>query len=296
MPGQRRPGMDHELYPYLPMPERPPLAWPGQARLAWSVIVHLDWWELLPADGSVRAPGVHGPWGNFNPDWRTFTYREFGHRIGIFRILDALRQAGVRCTFALGAEVARRYPEVVAACMEHGGEFAAHGTHATRIISSKMSVAEERAFITESIDAVARATGSKPTGWVGQDFGESLNTADLLRQSGISWFCDWPNDDQPYRFNNGLLALPYQAEWDDLQLLWLKQVPSWDYPTIVEDAANRLAVEGGRMLTLHVRPWLFGQPGRIRYLEEALKKLSARADGWNATARDIARHFVESGR
>lgn len=290
--GQRGPGMDHDLYPYSPFPERPPLSWPGGARLALWVVLHVDWWELTKAPGTVRPPGLQGPWGNFEPDWRTFTYREYGHRVGLSRILAALDRFGLRATVALGSEAARRYPAIVRECAERGYEFAAHGTHATRVISSRMSEDEERRFIAESLDGVEAACGTRPIGWIGQDFGESWRTPALLHAAGLTYLCDWPNDDQPYRMESGLLSLPYQSEWDDVQALWLRQIPTWDYPGMIADAADALWSEGGRMLGINIHPWLFGQAARIKYLEEALTGLAARESIWRATGAEIARHVM----
>jgi hypothetical protein len=139
MPALRGPGMDHDHYIYSPLPSRPALRWPGGAGLAFCPVLYIEHWELLPVAGTRRVPGSQGHWGNLEPDWRTFTHRDFGNRIGIWRVLDALRARGLRASVALGAAAATRHPEVVAACREAGFEFAAHPAYATRIHASHMS-------------------------------------------------------------------------------------------------------------------------------------------------------------
>jgi peptidoglycan/xylan/chitin deacetylase (PgdA/CDA1 family) len=293
MAGLRQPGMDHDLYPYAPLPGRPALRWPGGAGLALCPLVYIEHWELQPPPGSRRIAGAQGPWGNLSPDWRSFTYRDWGNRIGIWRVLEALAARGLKATIALGAAAARRHPAVVRACVEAGHEVAAHPSHATRIHAAHMSEAEEREAIHAAIAAVEDATGTRPRGWVAQDFSESPRTAALVAEAGLDWLADWPNDEQPYRLSTtpSILSLPVLAELDDAQMLWSKLIPSWEWPPLVGEAAARLAAEGaggaGRCLLLGIHPWLMGQPHRIGHLEAALDAVLA-TGAWCSIAGDIA--------
>jgi len=285
--------MDHAHYPYSPLPTRPKLAWPQGQGLAFAPLLYLEHWDLLPVPGTKRVPGVQGPWGNLNPDWRTFTYRDYGNRIGIWRVLEALEARGLRATVALGAAAAARHPDVVEACVARGHEFAAHPSHATRIHASHMSEEEERAAIAVAIEAVEKATGKRPTGWVAQDFSESHRTPQLVAEAGLRWLADWPNDEQPYALltRPGIVSVPVAVELDDMQMLWSKLIPSWEWPPLVAEAASRLTADaaGGaaRCLLLGLHPWLVGQPHRIAYLEQALDGVLA-AKPWCATIGEIA--------
>ncbi|MGG5818086.1 polysaccharide deacetylase family protein [Falsiroseomonas sp. HW251] len=293
MPGERKPGMDHAHYPYRPLPARPALRWPNGEGLAFAPVIHLEHWELLPQPGTKRVAGAQGPWGSFAPDWRTFTYRDYGNRIGIWRVLEALEARGLRATIALGAAAAARHPELVAACVARGHDFAAHPSHATRIHASHMTEAEERAAIAAAIGAVQTATGTRPKGWIAQDFSESYRTPQLVAEAGLQWLADWPNDEQPYALNSSprIVSVPVAVELDDAQMLWSKLIPSWEWPPLVAEAASRLTADAadgaGRCLLLGLHPWLVGQPHRIRYLEEALDSVLA-AKPWCTTVDGIA--------
>lgn len=296
MPGARRRGMDHTLYEYSPIPARRTLRWPGDARLAVWVVLYLEHWELAAPADAYRAPGVAGMWPTHAPDYRTYSYREYGNRVGIFRVLDVLDRHHIRATVAANAAACERYPYLVDECRRRGWEFAAHGTHATRMITSRMSEAEEREVIRTSMDTVAETVGRRPVGWIGQDFGESERTPVLVAQAGCRWIGDWPNDDQPYLMTvePPLVSLPCHAELDDVQLLWLRQVPTPCYPALVREAAATLlreAATGGRMLGLGVHPWLLGQSHRIRYLDEALAGVAGLVGVWTATGEEIAAAF-----
>ena len=173
------------------------------------------------------------PLGAFFPDWLTWSQREYGARVGIFRVLEVLNSFGLVPSVALGAAAATRYPELVDELLRRRACFMAHGTFATRRISSRMDAAEEQALIAESRDAVAAATGMAPSGWCGQDFNESARTPAFLAEAGFDYTTDWANDDRPYLLGpydgRTLLALPPQPEWNDLECMWLRRVtpPVW---------------------------------------------------------------------
>lgn len=292
----RAPGMDHDLYRFSALPDRPALRWPGGAPVVFTVTLYIEHWELDPPAAALRDPRFRDPFGDFRPDYRSYTIREYGNRVGVFRILDALDRRGIRPTVAINAGACERYPFLVQECRRRGWEFAAHGSHATRMITAKLGVAEERALIARSLDIVERATGSRPRGWIGQDFGESARTPNLLAEAGLEYVADWPNDDQPYRMTTEppLLSIPCQAEWDDVQLLWHRRVFTQRYPDLVEEAVSVLQAEGaasGRYFGLGLHPWLFGMPHRIRYLNEALDRIMALGGLWQATLGEVAAHM-----
>jgi peptidoglycan/xylan/chitin deacetylase (PgdA/CDA1 family) len=296
MTAYRAPGMDHDLYPYSPMPDRPPLRWPGGARVAFAPALYLEHWELEAPDGALHDPRFRDPLGAFRPDYRSYTWREYGARIGFFRVLEVLDRHGLTATVAANTSAIERYPQLVRECLGRGYEFAAHGTHATRMVSSRMDAGEEAALIAHCLDTVEQAAGQRPTGWISQDFGESARTPELLAQAGLDWLADWPNDDQPYWMTTEppILSIPVQSEWDDVQLLWHRRMLTPKFPALVDDGFRVLHHEGamsGRCFTLGIHPWLFGMPHRIRYLDETLARLAAYGDVWRTTLGAIAAHM-----
>jgi peptidoglycan/xylan/chitin deacetylase (PgdA/CDA1 family) len=165
---------------------------------------------------------------------------------------------------ALNSSAAERYPQLVRECRRRGYEFLGHGSHSTRMITSRMSEDEERATIGRALEVLERAAGVRPRGWHGQDFGESARTPRLLAEVGLDFVVDWPNDDQPYPMHAGkpLISLPAQPEWDDVQLTWLRRLPMTRYPDIVGEAFAALHAEGGRVFCLGLHPWLTGMAHR----------------------------------
>jgi allantoinase len=287
--GEARPaGMDHALYPYRAAPDAPRIAWPGGARIAFAVTLMLEARHIVPPEGASRDPRIISPLGNFRPDWLTWSQHEYGNRVGIFRVLDVLDRFGVVPNVALGAAAASRYPELVDECMRRGATFLAHGSWATERITSRMSLAEERAHIAASRDAVARATGRAPLGWCGQDFNESRDTPALLAEAGFAYTTDWSNDDRPYRLNNTLLSLPAHSEWNDLECMWLRRVSPQAWADGIAEGFSVLHAEGGAVFHLALHPWIVGQAHRIRYLSDALGRVLGRPGIWRGSLDAIA--------
>src|SRR6267142_96024 len=92
MPAERRFGMDHEHYDWSPIATRGVLHWPEQARLALCVVVNLEHTEWLPPADSFRPVLTGGVAARPYPDYALLTHREYGHRVGVFRVLDVLEK------------------------------------------------------------------------------------------------------------------------------------------------------------------------------------------------------------
>ncbi len=281
----RAPGMDHGHYPFRPLPDAPRFVWPDKARIAFTITLVLDYWELTAPHGESPDPRIISPLGKFHPDWLTWSHRLYGARVGIFRILEVLDQFNIKPSVALGTEAARRYPELVDALARRDACFMAHGHFATRRITSRMT--NEAEFITTARDAIATATGQVPKGWCGQDFNESADTPALLTAAGFQYTTDWANDDRPYMIGE-LLSLPPQPEWNDLESMWLRRVSPPVWSANIVEAFDVLHEEGGAVLNLTLHPWITGQAHRIRYLREALHRILGRPRIWRTTTDELA--------
>ena len=295
MPAQRRFGMDHPHYPWRPLPKRPPLRWPEGAQVALCVVVNLEHMEWMPPEESYWRADLSGGFGNRAfPDYTRKSHREYGHRVGIFRVLDALEAAGIRPTIAMDLLTAQNYPFLVEHCLGRGAEIIAHGVSVTRMITEKMGESEEREYIAKCLEGMREATGTRPRGWLGPEFGESSRTPRLLAEAGVEYVCDWTNDEQPYAMTTptrSLVSLPICLDLDDVNALWERRMDVERYAGLVKESFDRLLEDGkttGRLLALNLHPWLVGQPFRIGYLEDALEHVTAQEGVWAATGSEIA--------
>lgn len=288
---RRRLGMDHDLYAASPMPTRKPLAWPDGKAVAVAVLVNLEWFPIVPSDKPFRAPGhMQTPY----PDYRHYTAREYGTRVGFYRLLDAFAKAGVGVTVAVNAAIAERYPTIIADIRAGGHEIIAHSTDMNGTIATGLPEEEERALIEKARDTLAAAIGSRPRGWQSIARSQSWNTPRLLVEAGFDYMCDWVNDDLPYVATTSagtIVSLPFNHELSDRQLIAVQQQSMDSVARQVEDAFDWLAAEstqyGGRVLPLTLTPYITGLPYRMDAFEALLGRIAARPEAWFATAGQL---------
>jgi peptidoglycan/xylan/chitin deacetylase (PgdA/CDA1 family) len=290
--------MDHPHYDWCAIPTREPLRWPGGAPVALAAIVLIDHIELDPP-GPVRhlAAPDGDPWARY-PNMKVVGARDYGNRVGVFRVLDGLEQAGVPITVAMDVMTMERQPYLVDHCRRRGAEFLAHGISLSRPITAEMSAEEERAYIAETLERHIAMTGSTPTGWIGPEQSQSARTPQLLDAAGLDYCCDWPNDEQPYRMDtpNGLISVPTTYSVDDAYALINRNAPPETYGSLLVRTYEQLAADGvdsARSLVLVLRPWLVGLPFRIWALEDALGEIT-RGAVWTATTGDIAAAYRQA--
>ena len=294
MPAERREGMDHEHHEWSPISTRGKLSWPDNAKVALCVIITLEHTEWEAPEGSFSADQAGGLGLRPFPDYPRFSHREYGHRVGIFRVLDTLERLKIKATVAMDTQTAEGYPYLVKHCQDRDCEIIAHGVSGTQMISGKMSIEEEADFIRASLDAMKEATGLAPRGWFGTDYGESERTPGLLRQAGIDYLCDWVNDEQPYPMTEGLVALPTMLEMAGLFAMSNRRVEIERYCQSLKDGFDVMFRDGGnngRLMTINLHPWLVGQPFRIGYLEEALAHIMGHDGVWAASGAEIIDWF-----
>lgn len=289
----RRRGYDHDLYAWSSIFDRPPVRWPGGKSVAVWICVSLEWFPLTPTDTPFRAPGhMQTPY----PDYRHYTARDYGARIGLYRLLDAFAAAGVPVSVAANSAVAERYPQVIRDIISAGHEIVAHSTDMNGTIATGLPIEQERALIDRALDTLERVAGSRPKGWLSIARSQSWNTLDLLKAAEVAYCCDWVNDELPYRFANGLIDLPLNHELSDRQIITTQQQSADSWAEQIEDGFDWLAAEaqrfGGRMLPIHLTPYIMGLPYRIGALESLLSRLVARPEAWFARGDAIVESWA----
>jgi peptidoglycan/xylan/chitin deacetylase (PgdA/CDA1 family) len=285
--------MDHGHYAWSPVVARPRLEWPHGARVAVAFVVSLGHYEADPPADAFDPPTHASPLRVIPyPDYPTVTHREYGYRVGIFRLFDLFDTYGMKATAAVDALTARRYAGLVAESRKRGWEVAAHGIGQRQALSGATTDSAERAYIRATLDALTIA-GVSPTGWLGAEQSESARTPTLLAEAGLRYVGDWANDDQPYFIGPGdaLVSLPVMRDLGDVDLHWRRRVAIPRWSALVREAFDTLYRDGqesGRVLTLPLHPWCIGQPFRVKYLEEVLAHVRAHDAVWLTTAAEIA--------
>lgn len=293
---QRRHGMDHERYAWSMLTDRPPVTWPGGKPLAVWVNVSLQHFPMNPS-AKLKLPGAMTmP----HPDLRHFTLRDYGNRVGLYRFLDAFDRHGITPSFAINAELVQRYPVLMDAIRARGDEVLGHSWSMDTPHHGGLDVDTERATVQRSLAALRDASGQPVCGWLSPGKLQSPRTPELLKAEGIDYFCDWVNDELPYRFHTAhgdLWNLPLATEIEDRFVVMdnLHSEASWAEQVI--DAFELLRAEAresgaGRLLTLSLHPWVMGQPHRIKHLETVLAHIHASPDVWQAAPGRVLDAFT----
>ncbi|MEC7827237.1 MAG: polysaccharide deacetylase family protein [Actinomycetota bacterium] len=293
--------MDHSHYPYSPLPTRSPLRWPSGNPLAIGALVLLEHYEWDPPSDAYSLRNSSGGLIKLPaPDYVQLTHREYGHRVGVFRLLDTLERHGIPVTVAVDKLTAVHYPWLIDHLMQRGCELVGHGVAASQLITSKLSEEAEAEIIADCLDTLERLSGNRPSGWFSPEGVESSRTPELLAASGVNYVCDWPNDEQPYKMTTpvgDLVSLPLFLEVDDEFALWHRRASLASWEGMIVAAATRLHMDGqtsARHMMLTLRPWLTGQPFRIRSLDRALRQVMQLEGVWAARGDDIVEAFSES--
>ncbi|MDX2827774.1 polysaccharide deacetylase family protein [Streptomyces ipomoeae] len=282
--------MDQQLFDYRPIVKREPLHWPDGARVAFYIGLNIEHYQIDRPSTSTFPGTAH-----LTPDPLNYGWRDYGPRVGFWRLLKALDRHRIRASVLLNSDVADRYPQIIEAGRERDWAWLAHGKN-NSVFQADMTPDEERAYLTEVVDTIEKATGTRPCGWMGPALTETFHTPELLAELGLSYVLDWTNDDQPYRLNvPGMLSVPYSVELNDIGLFVSKGLTGPDFVRTVKDQLDQLhedAADGGRVMALALHPFVIGQPFRHKYLEQALEYVANHPGVWLTTSDEIAAHYA----
>jgi peptidoglycan/xylan/chitin deacetylase (PgdA/CDA1 family) len=302
---RRRHGNDHDRYGWSPLPTRKPLEWPGRARVALWLCPVLEFFPLDMGATPFRAPGaLDRPY----PDYWNYTWRDYGNRVGAWRLFKAFADRGLSASVVFNLAVAERCPPLLSETLARGWEVVAGGVDMGRLHHSGLAPGEEAGLIDATLDGLRRLSGQPVRGWMSPAQAESHQTPDLLAARGVAWTADWVADDLPMPLvtaTGSLWAMPMSHELNDLTLIHANRRTAAAYAQQITDAFDWLYAEagrrtdaggGGRVLCLPFHPWLTGVPHRIGAVEQALDHILARAGVWSATAGAILDAAVQQSR
>jgi allantoinase len=275
------PGMDHQWFDFSHVPARTLPEGHGLAPLTLNVVVDLTAveWEHPDARPIIAPPGGRGL--QAFPDLPRMSHREYGHRVGAFRLLGLLEGVGVPPAAAVDVLTAERYPALNMLVRDRIGEVVAGGISASRPITSRMEEDEERDYVATTLDRLESALDVRPEAWLSPQRSQSVRTPRLLAAAGVVACLDWGNDEQPYRFHgaaDGLWAAPLSWELSDLSACYVREVPEDRWAASLVEAAEGMLEDGRRqprVLGLHLHPWITGQPYASAPLREALSAIVA---------------------
>jgi allantoinase len=274
--------------PYWTRHERPRLEWPCGARLAVWIVPNLEYYEYQPPRYDFRDQFPRAP----HPDVMQYSFRDYGNRIGVWRMADALADYPIRVTASTNLAVFDHCPEIAALVRERRWCVMSHGIYNTRYLG-RGTAEEEREFYRASIAATRHHTGQTLQGMLGPCVTNGPSTPELMCEAGLRYHADWVHDDVPVPLESDagrLVTVPYNYEINDAPML----EGHFDGPSFVRfniDQFDRLYAEGARspgVFCVALHPYLIGQPHMIGHLRRLLDHVCSRGDIWHATGDEIA--------
>ena len=287
--------MDPYRFGYSPILERPKLSWPKGARVAVWVCPNIEHYEYLPAEVRVRNPWPRMP----HPDVLGYGGRDYGNRVGLWRMFEVLDKHAIRCTVSLSMSVIEMYPEILEAMEARRWEYMSHGYFNTRYHWG-YSPEEEREVIEHSKATHLRLTGRKLRGWFSPAVSNTLNTPDIVKEAGLDYFCDFYHDDQPTPLatkHGPLIHVPYTMDINDA-MIYRQPVEAEEFAQMIVDHFDTVYREGARERPrdVHRAPSLHdGRAAPAEASRPALAYIRKHKDAWICTAEEILDWYTENG-
>ncbi|AYV48452.1 polysaccharide deacetylase [Caulobacter flavus] len=292
-------------YDFVPLPHRKPLIWPNGARVALVMTFNLETWDLTKptkekyyAGGPAVLPDVLA---GDTPDFPNYTWREYGQRVGIWRLFDLFDEQGVKASCTTNAVTFERRKAMTDACLERGWELLAHNWEQGELLTDfAHEPAKERDIVLRSLEQYEKFVGKRAKGWLSSSLRGTLQTADILAEHGCTFYCDLLNDDQPYllRTPSGpIVSTPYSNEINDFTLLTRRGHTTDEYRDVLIEELNVLYKEGatsGRLMNVGIHPHVSGRAYRIRALREFIQHAKSLPGVWFATREEIADWYLQN--
>lgn len=284
----------HSRYDYSAIDQRRPYDWPQGKRLAFYVAINIEHFAFRAGRGA-------DPTNRGGPQTtRNYAWRDYGVRVGVFRIFRMLDQLGLPATILLNSLVCAHYPEIIARIKARGDDVVGHGRTNAEELAGLWEEDEAR-IIAETTETIARAMGTRPLGWMGPGAAESAATPDLLQEAGYTHNLDWPVDDQPIFMNTRagkLLSVPYPFELNDMGATINRDHTGREFADMIVDQFDEMVEQSAEqplVMAVSLHGFIVGQPFRLRPLRRALEhclKHALKERVWFTRALDIANYCL----
>jgi len=276
----------HHRYAYSPIIDRPDYSWPDGKRLAVYLGLNIEHFAFGAGEGHLLT--VAGA----PPDPRTFAWRDYGNRVGVWRCLELFDALKLPVGAIINTALYDYAPEIIDAFVKRGDELIAHG-HTNSERQGEMKPEEERALLLACRERIKKESGSAPLGWLSPWISESAATPDLLAETGYKYTLNWAHDDQPTKLktkSGDLWSIPYPQELNDIPMIIARQMDARDFADMIVDNFDELLAQAKSqplVMGVALHPYIVGQPYRLRHLRRALQHIGNARNVWFTTPGKI---------
>jgi len=288
---------DFKRISFSTIKDRPQFHWPGSKRLACYLALNLE--HFIYGEGGVDLDRTSP-----SPNLRSYLWREYGNRVGVWRLLDLFDELEFPLGVIANTAIYDHAPQIMAAHRARGDEVIGHGITNSKPLAS-MDEAEERALFQEVTERLTEEEGGPPQGWLSPYLAPSERTPDLLAEFGYSYILDFGMvDDQPFWCETApihknkteqLLCLPYPIELNDQPAMVFRRDGPEEFfsSAIVQfDEMLRATEKYSQVFVVSLHSFIVGQPYRLKHLRRLLEHIkSHEADIWITKPGDIAAYY-----
>ena len=283
----------HGRYVHSAITRRPHFQWPNQSRVAVYFALGVEHYAFGEGMTENLVSGMP------HPDVLNTSWREYGNRVGAWRILQYFAETGVPLSILLNSAVCEHAPDLIEAARLAGCEFIAHGYSNSDTLAG-MSEETESAYVDGVAGQMAATIGTRPLGWASPWIAETLHTPDILSEHGYSYVLDWCMDDQPVWLKTRgrpLLSVPYSQEINDSSTIIARQASATEFAGVIIDQFDEMCATSGDeplVMSVILHSFISGQPFRLRALRRAVEHISKNAErAWITQPGMIAQHYAE---
>ena len=283
----------HGRYEYSPICNRPGYEWPDGKKLAFYIALNIEHFSF--GEGLGHTPTNLGS----QPDVRNFAWRDYGLRVGIWRIFDLLDEFALPACHLMNSSIYDYAHEIPERIRQRGDEFVGHGrTNSEQ--QGDYCEDDERALIEEVVSAFKKHEGRGPDGWMGPWISESGVTPDLIKEAGCRYIMDWPCDDQPIwmKTRSGpILSIPYHIEINDSPAQLTRRHTASEFSEMTIEHFEELLLQAQSqplVFSLALHTFVVGQPYRLAGLRNILNHILKHPDAdniWYTRPREIVNHI-----
>ncbi len=294
-------------YPFSAITNRGPLKWPDDKKVALILTLNLEHWDMTKdtdeayyAGGPPILPDVLP--GRI-PDFPNFTWREYGQRVGIWRLFDAFVKAGVPASCTINAKTALERPEIARFPDEQGWEVLAHNYEQGELLTGfGGDIKKEREVVEATLKVYEEFYGRKAKGWLSSSLRGTPNTPEILAEHGCIFYCDIMNDDQPFLLETDagpIVSTPYTNEINDFTILTRRGHTTDEMRDILIEELSVLHKEAsesgsGRMMNVGLHPHVTGRAYRVRAVQEFLEFAKGLDGVWFAKREEVAEWYLNN--
>ena len=292
-------------YAWSPLIKRQPLRWPGGKKLAVVITMNCEYWDLTKDTSEPYYAGGPPMLPDSLPgnvaDYPNFTWREYGQRVGVWRMFRLFEEMGVPFSVTINAKTALERPEIVEYANARGWEIVAHNYEQGELLTRHtFDIEKERALIDATLAVYEKVVGRKARGWLSSSLRSTPNTPNILAERGLQFFCDYMNDEQPYLIHTPsgpIVNVPYTIEINDFTFFHRRAMSTWDAARMLKDQFDELYREGaesGRIMSVGLHPHVSGHPHRMPCFREFLAHAKQHPDVWWTTREEISSWYLQN--